>query len=44
MYRPCKVEIENADITTVVKQQWLIMQQSIRHEHSHTAIITDAIK
>ena len=44
MYRPCKVKIENVGITTMLKQQRLIMQQSTRHEHLHTAIITDAIK
>ena len=44
MYRPCKVKIENAGITTVVKQQWLIMQKSNRYEHPHKATITDAIK
>ena len=44
MYRPFKVKIENAGIPTMLKQQRLIMQQSTRHEHPHTAIITDAIK
>ena len=39
MYRPCKVKIENAGITTVIKQQWLIMQKSNRYEHPHKAII-----
>ena len=44
MYIPCKIKIENTGITIVVKQHWLIIQQSNRHEHPHTAIITDTIK
>ena len=44
IYRPCNVKIENAGITTVIKQQWLIMQKSNRYEHPYKAIITDAIK
>ena len=28
----------------MVKQQWLIIQQSNRHEQSHKAAITDVIK
>ena len=43
MYRPCNVKIENAGITTVIKQQWLIMQKSNRYEHPHKTIITDTI-
>ena len=44
MYRPCNVMIENVGVTTVIKQQWLIMQKSNRYEHPHKAIITDTIK
>ena len=44
MYRPCKVKIAKAGITTVIKQQRLIMQKSNRYEHPHKVIITDVIK
>ena len=44
MYRPRNVKIENAGITTLIKQQWLIMQKSNRYEQSHKKIITDTIK
>ena len=43
-YIPCKVNTADVIITIVVKQQWLIIQQSNRHEQSHKAAITDVIK
>ena len=44
MYRPCNINLNNAGESTVVSQQWLIMQKTNRQDHSHDATITDIIK
>ena len=44
MYRPCNTNLHNAGESTVVRQQWLIMQKTNRQEHPHEAAITDIIK
>ena len=44
MYRPCNTNLHNAGESTVVRQQWLIMQEINRQEHPHDAAIIDIIK
>ena len=44
VYRPCKVLIDSAGCTTVVKQQWLLIQRDNRHQHFHHATIQDLIE
>ena len=43
MYRPCKGNIATVGDTTIIKQQWLVMQQTPRKEHPRDATITDII-
>ena len=43
MYRPCKGQIETVGDTTIIKQQWSIMQQTKRKEHPRQAAIADII-
>ena len=43
MYRPCKENIETVGDTTILKQQWLAMQQTQRKENPRDAAITDII-
>ena len=43
MYRPCKGNIATIGDTTIIKQQWLVMQQTQRKEHPRDAAITDII-
>ena len=44
MYRPGDTSIEQTGLSTVIKQQWLILQQQNRlNIHPHDAAITDLI-
>ena len=43
MYRPCKDQIETVRDTTIIKQQWLIMQQTKRKDHPRQVAIIDII-
>ena len=44
MYHPGKKSIEQRGPLTVIKQQWLLLQQKNRTEvHPHDAAITDLI-
>ena len=44
MYRSCNTNLHNAGESTVVRQQWLIMQKIYRQEHPHDEAITYIIK
>ena len=44
VYRPGKVKVEDARSSTVIKQQWITMQQQGRDEHAHNATLNDLIK
>ena len=44
IYRPGDINIEKTGPTTVIKQQWLIIQQkNITNIHPHDAAINDLI-
>ena len=43
VYRACNISIETAGNTTIVKQQWLLMQRTNRQQHPHKATIDDLI-
>ena len=43
MYRPCKGHIETVGDTTIIKQQWLVMQQTKIKDHRRNAAVTDII-
>ena len=43
MYIPCKGNIETVGDTTIIKQQWLVMQQTKRKDHSRNAVVTAII-
>ena len=43
VYRACNTPIESAGSTTIVKQQWLLMQKTNRQQHPHKATIDDLI-
>ena len=43
MYRPCKGQRETVGDTTIIKQQWLIIQQTKIKNHPREAAITDII-
>ena len=43
VYRVCNTSIESARSTTIVKQQWLLMQRTNRQQHPHKATIDDLI-
>ena len=43
IYRLCKGNIATVGDTTIIKQQWLVMQQTQRKEHPRDAAITDII-
>ena len=43
MYKPCKENIATVGDTTIIKQQWLVMNQTQRKEHSRDAAIIDII-
>ena len=43
VYRVCNTSIETAGSTTIVKQQWLLMQRTNRQEHPYKATIDDLI-
>ena len=40
MYRPCKRQIETMGDRTIIKQQWLIMQQTKRKNHPRQTAVT----
>ena len=44
VYRPGKMKVEDAGSSTVIKQQWIMMQQQGRDEHPHNATLKDLIK
>ena len=43
VYRVYNTSIKNAGSTTIVKQQWLLMQRTNRQQHPHKATIDDLI-
>ena len=38
------MKVEDAGSSTVIKQQWITMQQQGRDEHAHNATLNDLIK
>ena len=44
MYRLCNITLNNAGESTVIHQQWLVMQKFNRQDHPHNAAIIDIIK
>ena len=44
MYRPCNSSIEPVGGATVIKQQWLLLQEQKRNIHPNQAAITDIIE
>ena len=44
VYRLGKMKVEDAGSSTVIKQQWILMQQQGRDEHPHHATLHDLIK
>ena len=43
VYRVCNTSIRATECTTIVKQQWLLIQWTNRKQHPHKAIIDDLI-
>ena len=43
-YRPCLGSIETAEISTILKQQWLVLQYNKGEEHHIVVAINDLIK
>ena len=43
MYRPCKRHIETIGDTTIIKQKWLVMQQTKRKDYLRNVTVTDII-
>ena len=41
MYRPCDSPIESVGGSTVIKQQWLLLQEQKREIHPHKAAIIE---
>ena len=44
MYRPCDSPIESVGGATVIKQQWLLLQEQKREIHLHKAAIIDIME
>ena len=44
VYRPSKMKVEDTGSSTVIKQQWIMMQPQGRDEHLHNATLNDLIK
>ena len=44
MYRPCNSPIESVEGATVIKQQWLLLQEQKGSIHPHQVAITDIIE
>ena len=44
LYRPCNSNIESVECSTVIKQQWLLLQEKKRDEHPYRVAVKDIIK